>query len=167
MAAPALAHYLLSLSVLQPFRETAMPVADILHHKGQHVSTVRSIDAVAGAIRKLHEERIGALVVVDRWGKLVGMLSERDLIHALAQHGAAALSFEVHEVMTPDVTTCTPDDRIEAVMQVMTMHRFRHLPVMDKGQLVGLVSMGDLVKHRLDEKEQEANVLRDITRARV
>lgn len=143
-----------------------MSVAEILHHKGQQVSTVRSIDTVETAIRKLYEERIGALVVLDRWGKLAGMFSERDVIHALAQHGAAALQFEVHELMTPDVTTCTPEDRIDQVMEVMTAHRFRHMPVMDKGQLIGLVSIGDLVRHRLDEKEQEAAVLRDITRAR-
>ena len=143
-----------------------MPVAEILHRKGRHVSTVRSVDSVESAIRKLYEERIGALVVVDRWGKLAGMFSERDVIHALAQHGAEALTYQVHELMTPDVTTCTPEDRIDAVMQVMTAHRVRHLPVMDKGQLIGLVSLGDLVKHRLAEKEQEAAVLRDITRAR-
>jgi len=134
-----------------------MPVAEILHQKGQHVSTVRSIDSVEAAIRMLYEQRIGALV---------GMFSERDVLHALAQHGAEALGYEVHELMTPDVTTCTPEDRIDEVMKVMTAHRFRHLPVMENGQLVGLVSMGDLVKHRLDEKEQEAAVLRDITRAR-
>jgi len=143
-----------------------MPVADILHHKGRQVSTVRTLEKVADAIRKLDEERIGALVVVDRWGKLAGMFSERDLVHALARHGAEALDYEVHELMTPDVTTCTPADRIDAVMEVMTAHRIRHLPVMEDGKLVGLVSIGDLVKHRLDEKEQEAAVLRDITRAR-
>lgn len=143
-----------------------MPVADILHHKGRHVSTVRSLDSVEAAIKKLYDESIGALVVVDRWGKLAGMFSERDVIHALGQHGADALQYEVHELMTPDVTTCSPEDRIDAVMQVMTAHRVRHLPVMEGSQLVGLVSIGDLVKHRLDEKEQEAAVLRDITRAR-
>lgn len=143
-----------------------MAVTQILQHKGRHVSTVRSIDHVGAAIRKLHEERIGALVVLDRWGKLVGMFSERDVIHALAQHGAEALDYEVHEVMTPDVTTCTPEDRIDEAMKVMTAHRVRHLPVMEEGQLVGIVSIGDLVKHRLDEKEQEAAVLRDLTRAR-
>ena len=143
-----------------------MSIAEILHHKGRQVTTVRSIDTVEAAIGKLYGERIGALVVLDRWGKLVGMFSERDVIHALAQHGAAALNFEVHELMTPDVTTCTPEDRVDGVMGVMTAHRVRHLPVMEKGQLVGLVSMGDLVKSRLQEKVQEAAVLRDITRAR-
>ncbi len=144
-----------------------MPVADILHHKGRHVSTVRSIDSVASAVQKLHDERIGALVVLDRWGKLAGMFSERDVIHAIARHGAEALGYEVHELMTPDVTTCSPADRVDTVMAVMTAHRVRHLPVMEGKEIVGLVSIGDLVKHRLDEKEQEANVLRDITRARL
>jgi CBS domain-containing protein len=143
-----------------------MAIAAVLQHKGGHVSTVRSIDGVEAAIRKLYDERIGALVVVDRWGKLAGMLSERDVIWALAQHGAEALSFEVHELMTPDVTTCTPEDRIDDVMQTMTAHRIRHLPVMEEGRLVGLVSMGDLVKQRLEEKKQEAAVLQDIMRVR-
>ena len=143
-----------------------MAVAEILHHKGRQVSTVRSVDTVEVAIRRLYDERIGALVVVDRWGKLVGMFSERDVIHALARHGAEALGYGVHELMTPDVTTCAPEDRIDEVMKMMTAHRVRHLPVMEAGQLIGLVSIGDLVKHRLDEKETEANVLRDITRAR-
>ncbi|HEV8026942.1 MAG TPA: CBS domain-containing protein [Stellaceae bacterium] len=143
-----------------------MAVAAVLQHKGGHVSTIRSIDGVEAAIRKLYDERIGALVVVDRWGKLAGMLSERDVIWALAQHGAEALSFEVHEVMTPDVTTCTPEDRIDDVMHTMTAHRIRHLPVMEEGRLVGLVSMGDLVKQRLEEKKQEAAVLQDIMRVR-
>jgi CBS domain-containing protein len=143
-----------------------MPVADILRHKGRHVSTVRSVDSVEAAVRKLYDERIGALVVVDRWGKLAGMFSERDVLHALARHGAEVLTYEVHELMTPDVTTAAPTDRIDDVMKVMTAHRVRHLPVMEGQELVGLVSIGDLVKHRLDEKEQEAAVLRDITRAR-
>jgi CBS domain-containing protein len=143
-----------------------MAIAAILHHKGGNVSTVRSVDTVEAAIRKLYDERIGALVVVDRWGKLVGMFSERDIVYALALHGPEALSFEVHELMTPDVTTCTPEDRIDDVMQTMTAHRIRHLPVMEQGRLVGLVSIGDLVKHRLEEKKQEAAVLQDLARAR-
>jgi CBS domain-containing protein len=93
------------------------------------------------------------------------MFSERDVIRALAEDGAAALDYEVHELMTPEVTTCAPEDRLDAVMAIMTAHRIRHLPVMQAGRLVGLVSIGDLVKHRLDEKEIEANVLLDISRA--
>jgi CBS domain-containing protein len=143
-----------------------MSVAEILRRKGRHVSTARSIDTVEAAIRQLYDERIGALVVLDRWGKIVGMFSERDAIHALAQHGSDALKYEVHELMTPDITTCTPTDRIDTVMEVMSVHRVRHLPVMAEDKLVGIVSIGDLVKQRLDEKEREANTLLDLSRAR-
>ncbi len=143
-----------------------MRISEILHQKGAQVRTVRSTETVKVAIAKLYAERIGALVVVDRWGKLVGMFSERDVIHALARHGAETLGYEVHELMTPDVTTCSLDDRVHEVMEIITAHRVRHLPVTDKGRLVGLVSIGDLLKSRLDLMETEANVLHDITRAR-
>lgn len=144
-----------------------MQIQEILHHKGSHVSSVRTTETVGAAVEKLYAERIGALVVFDRWGKLAGMFSERDVIRALAQYGAETLQYEVHELMTPDVTTCAPGDRVRDVMEVMTAHRIRHLPVMDDAKLIGIVSIGDLVKTRLDMKETEANVLRDITRARV
>jgi CBS domain-containing protein len=142
-----------------------MTVASLLGGKGHHVATIRTTEKVAAAVAELNEERIGALVVVDRWGKLAGMFSERDVIRGLAQNGAAALDFEVHELMTPDVTTCAPDDRIDTAMAMMTLHRIRHLPVMAEGRIVGLVSIGDLVRYRLDEKEVEASVLLDIARA--
>jgi len=142
-----------------------MRIAEILHHKGNHVAKIGTIDKVEAAIGVLAKERIGVLVAVDRWGRLAGMFSERDAIHGIATYGAETLQYEVHELMTPDVTTCKPDDRIEEAMALMTAHRIRHLPVMDDGRLVGLVSIGDLVKAKLLEKEQEANVLRDITLA--
>ena len=142
-----------------------MTIASLLGGKGHHVTTIRTTDKVSAAVEKLNEERIGALVVVDRWGKLAGMFSERDVVHGLAQDGAAALDFEVHELMTPDVTTCAPDDPIDKAMAIMTAHRIRHLPVMAHGKVLGLVSIGDLVKYRLEEKEVEANVLLDIARA--
>ncbi len=141
-----------------------MSVSALLARKGSHVTTIRSTDSIGKAIHLLHDERIGALVVTDRWGRLAGMFSERDVIHALAEKGPKALDDEVHEFMSPDVTTCAPDDRIDTVMAIMTAHRIRHLPVMEDGRLVGLVSIGDLVKHRLDEKEIETHVLLDIAR---
>jgi CBS domain-containing protein len=144
-----------------------MRVNEVLRHKGREVAMVRSSDKVAVAVRKLFENRIGALVVNDRWGKLAGMFSERDVIAGLARQGTAALDLQVAELMTPDVTTCTPEDRVDDVMQVMTVHRVRHLPVMEGGQVTGIVSIGDLVKYRLDEMKEEANVLLDLTRARV
>jgi CBS domain-containing protein len=143
-----------------------MSIASLLSHdKDSHVSTIRNTAKVSKAIGKLDEERIGALVVVDRWGKLAGMFSERDVIRGLARDGTAALDYEVHELMTPDVATCAPEDPIEKAMAVMTAHRIRHLPVMAGGKLLGIVSIGDLVKYRLDEKKAEANVLLDIARA--
>jgi CBS domain-containing protein len=144
-----------------------MRISSVLQRKGREILTVRGNEKVAAAVRKLHEARIGVLVVNDRWGKLAGMFSERDVIGALARHGAAALDMDVAELMTPDVTTCDPDDRLDDVMHVMTVHRVRHLPVVERGELAGIVSIGDLVKHRLDEKQDEANVLLDIARARV
>ena len=141
-----------------------MSISALLARKGNQVSTIRSTERVAEAVHQLYENRIGALVVVDRRGRLAGMFSERDVIRALAESGPEALGYEVHELMTPEVTTCRPDDRIDKVMAIMSAHRIRHLPVMDDGRLVGLVSIGDLVKHRLDEKEIEANVLLDISR---
>jgi len=144
-----------------------MRIAEILHRKGSGIAKIRTVDSVDAAVQKLAEERIGALVVTDRWGALAGMFSERDVIRGLARHGAEALPLEVHELMTPDVTTCAPDDRVDAVMAVMTAHRVRHLPVMENERLLGIVSMGDLVKQRLIDKEQEANVLLDIARAHV
>jgi CBS domain-containing protein len=142
-----------------------MSISALLARKGSQVTTIRSTDSVGKAVHLLHDERIGALVVVDRRGNLVGMFSERDVIHALAEDATKALDYEVHEFMSTDVTTCAPDDRIDKVMAIMTVHRIRHLPVMEEGRLVGLVSIGDLVKHRLDEKEIETNVLLDIARA--
>lgn len=142
-----------------------MRISEILHRKGRHVAKIRTMDPIETAVRRLAEERIGALVVVDRWDALAGMLSERDIVRALSLHGAGTLSCEAHELMSPEVATCAPDDRVEAVMAVMSAHRVRHLPVMDGGRLVGIVSLGDCVQAKLVEAEQEANVLRDLNRA--
>ena len=95
-----------------------MRISEILHRKGRHVVKVRTVDPIDKVVRWLSEERIGAVVVVDRWDNLAGMLSERDVVRALAQHGIATLDCEAHELMTPEVTTCAPDDRVEAVMAV-------------------------------------------------
>jgi len=139
-----------------------MRIAEILHRKGSAVSTIRSVDTVDTAIHKLAELHVGALVVLDRWGKFVGVLSERDVVYALDREGKSLLARHVEEIMNPDVTTCSPEDRVDHVMGLMTAHRVRHLPVLDHGRLSGIVSIGDLVKHRLQEKEQEANVLREM-----
>jgi CBS domain-containing protein len=144
-----------------------MLISDVLHGKGQHeVIKIRTFDTLADAVAKLSAHRIGALVVEDRWLKLVGVVSERDLVNTLAHHGAEALHWEVQKVMSSPVISCRSDDRIDAVLARMTVGRFRHMPVIDDGRLVGIVSIGDLVKHRLDEKELETNVLLELSRLR-
>jgi CBS domain-containing protein len=143
-----------------------MLISDVLHSKGDDVVTVRPADSVVFAVRKLARHRIGALVVESKWMRLVGIFSERDFVNAIARDGAAVLGFEVHQLMSSPIISCRSSDRIDAALAAMTLGRVRHLPVIDDGQLRGIVSIGDLVKHRLDEKELEANVLLELSRMR-
>ena len=143
-----------------------MFISDVLRNKGHHVERIHPTDSVEVAIRKLAEHRIGALVVEDRWMKPVGIFSERDFINAAARDGAAVLGFQVQQLMSTPILTCRSSDRIDAVLATMTMSRIRHLPVVEDSELKGIVSIGDLVKHRLDEMERETAVLMDLTRAR-
>ena len=143
-----------------------MLISDVLRTKGHHVERIHPTDSVEIAVRKLAEHRIGALVVEDRWMKPVGIFSERDFINAAARDGAAVLGLQVQQLMSTPMLTCRLSDRIDAVLATMTMSRIRHLPVVEDSELKGIVSIGDLVKHRLDEKELEASVLRDIQRMR-
>jgi CBS domain-containing protein len=141
-----------------------MFISDVLRVKGHDVVRVHPADSVAFAVRKLAEHRIGAVVVEDPWMKPVGIFSERDFIRATAHTGAAVLGHEVRELMTSPIMSCRSSDRVDAALAMMTHARIRHLPVIDNGELKGIVSIGDLVKHRLDEKELEANVLLDLSR---
>jgi CBS domain-containing protein len=141
-----------------------MFISDVLRTKGHQVIRIHPTESVATAVHKLSEHRIGALVVEDKWMKPVGIFSERDFINATAQDGASVLGYEVRQLMTSPVMSCRSSDRVDAALAAMTLARFRHLPVIDNGELKGIVSIGDLVKHRLDEKELEANVLLDISR---
>ena len=143
-----------------------MHVSDVIGVKGRHVVRIGQTDTVMGAVKKLSEHRIGALVVENEWMKRVGIFSERDLVNAIARLGPEVLTHKVQELMSSPIISCRSSDRIEAVLATMTMQRIRHLPVIDGDELVGIVSIGDLVKHRLDEKELEANVLLDISRMR-
>jgi CBS domain-containing protein len=143
-----------------------MLISDVLRSKGSDVVQIRTADSVALAVRKLAEHRIGALVVEDRWMKLVGIFSERDFVNAIARDGAAVLGFDVEQLMSSPIISCRTSDRIDAALATMTVSRIRHLPVIDDGRLKGIVSIGDLVKQRLDEKELEANVLLEIARMR-
>jgi CBS domain-containing protein len=138
-----------------------MFVSDILAYKGERVISVAPNDGLAAAIATLAARRIGAVLVLDAGGAIVGILSERDVLHAMARDGAAALNRKVSEVMTGSVVTCDPDASIEHVMQTMTDRRFRHLPVVRQGRLCGMISIGDVVRLRLEEQRREADALRE------
>ena len=137
-----------------------MNVETILRNKGSWVVTVRRKTTVAEAVEMLHRERIGALVVSEDGDSVDGVLSERDIVTALDDHGPALPSRTVDEIMTRDVVTCDPADTVQTLMAEMTNRRFRHFPVIKDGRLRGIISIGDLVKNRLDEVEFEANSLR-------
>jgi CBS domain-containing protein len=137
-----------------------MFVSDILAQKGGLVFTVTPGTSVAQLSQQLSTRRIGSVLVLDGEGAVAGIVSERDLVRALASHGAKAMELEARQVMTRDVVTCDPDDSIDMVMQTMTRGRFRHLPVVRHGELLGLVSIGDVVKARLEETKHETEALK-------
>ena len=138
-----------------------MTVAAILKSKGTHVETVRPDAMLRIVAWDLKVKGIGALVVSRDDAGILGIISERDIVRALADHGPDVVRLPVSEVMTKTVKTCALGDSITAVMARMTRDRIRHLPVVEGGRLAGIVTIGDVVKHRLDELELEANVLRD------
>jgi CBS domain-containing protein len=137
-----------------------MFVSDILAQKGTGVHAVPPTASVAEVSQQLSARRIGSVLVIDGDGSVQGILSERDVVRALARDGAAALGLEVSRIMTREVVTCDPDDSIEEVMQAMTSGRFRHVPVVRHGELLGLVSIGDVVKARLAETRHETEALK-------
>jgi CBS domain-containing protein len=139
-----------------------MKVASILKSKGSSVATTPPSTTIFTVTWDLKLKGIGALVVSDDDGDTVlGLISERDIVRGLTEHGPKLLALPVSRVMTSPVITCTPDDSITTVMGQMTRSRLRHIPVVDGGRLCGIVSIGDVVKHRLDELEMEGNILRE------
>jgi len=138
-----------------------MTVKAILSTKGTEVVTIGPNTSLAAAASRLAERRIGALVVTGADHRVVGILSERDIVQELAAHGAAALDLPLNDVMTRKVATCGVADTVNSVMERMTQGKFRHMPVVEDGRLVGLVSIGDVVKHRLEQMEREQSALRD------
>jgi CBS domain-containing protein len=136
-------------------------VAAVLQKKGNHVHTIHPAATVADAANSLAEAAIGALVVTIADGTVVGILSERDLVRGLSRHGCAVLTMTVADLMTRRVNTCTSQDSVTQMMRRMTTGRHRHMPVVDRGRLVGIVSIGDVVKNRIQEIELEQGVLRD------
>jgi CBS domain-containing protein len=144
-----------------------MSVAAILKAKGAHVETTRPDTTLHTVVWDLKLKGIGALVVSEDGVTVLGLVSERDIVRALAEHGPRLLSTPVAQLATAPVVTCAPGESLTAVMARMTHHRVRHLPVVEGGKLRGIVSIGDVVKQRLDELELEANILREtlMTRA--
>ncbi len=138
-----------------------MTVGAILAAKGTEVRTIEPTAKLAAAILRLAEHRIGALVVTGAEDRVIGIVSERDIVRVLADRGAAALDMPLAEVMTRKVATCVRADTISSIMERMTEGKFRHVPVIEQGRLVGIVSIGDVVKHRLEAMEREQAALRD------
>ncbi len=139
-----------------------MHVSDILTNKGRpNVITIGPDETMEAAARRLHSKQIGALIVCGDDDAVIGVISERDIARSIAVKGAAALAMAVRDFMTSKVVRCQSTDTISEVMQVMSEGHFRHVPVIEDDRLKGMVSIGDVIKHRLDETEQEANALRD------
>ena len=141
-----------------------MNVKSILAAKGGDVVSIEPTATLAAAAQLLSKHRIGAVVIKGVGGRLAGILSERDIVRSLAELGAAALEQPVGQAMTREVETCGEDDTVAAIMERMTTRKFRHLPVVTKGKLVGLISIGDVVKQRVEEIEGETEAMRDYIR---
>ena len=147
-----------------------MNVKEILAAKvsgalGGDIISIEPTADLAAAARLLGKHRIGAVLIRGAGGRLAGILSERDIVRAISEQGADALELPVGQVMTRDVETCGEDDSIASIMERMTTGKFRHMPVMAKGELVGLISIGDVVKQRVGEIEQESEAMRDYIRS--
>lgn len=129
-----------------------MRIADVLRSKGTEVATIAPTATVSELLAKLSENNIGAMVVLADDG-IAGIVSERDIVRRLHERGSAALRAPVSEIMTTDVATCTPDETVDHLTVLMTERRIRHVPVVSNGRLAGIVSIGDVVKSRMDELE--------------
>ena len=138
-----------------------MTVSIILAAKGREVASIEPGATMKSAVALLAEKRIGAGVVLGADHRIVGILSERDIVRAIAERSAAALDEPVSRSMTRKVSTCTETETIATLMERMTEGKFRHLPVVDQGRLVGIISIGDVVKHRLQEMERDSAAMRD------
>jgi CBS domain-containing protein len=142
-------------------REAKMTVSTILADKGRDVVTIEPGANLADAVQLLTEKRIGAALILGADHRVVGIISERDIVRALAERGAAVLAEPVSQIMTRKVETCSENEPISNIMERMTEGKFRHVPVVAEGRLVGIVSIGDVVKHRVQQMERESAEMRD------
>ena len=138
-----------------------MTVSVILKTKGNDVVSVSPDELLSSVVDTLAARRIGAVLVLDAAGAVAGMLSERDVVRALSQEGPSALDKPVRAFMTAEVVHATPSESIAEVMEKMTVGRFRHLPILDQGRVAGIISIGDVVKRRIDDAVHEADALRE------
>jgi CBS domain-containing protein len=138
-----------------------MTVKAILSRKGGDVATIVPTAQLSDAVKLLAERRIGAVVITGPGDRVAGILSERDIVRVLAARGPAALDEQVGAVMTRNVVTCSSAETVTDIMERMTTHRFRHLPVVEQNRLIGIISIGDVVKRRVEEIEGESNALRE------
>jgi CBS domain-containing protein len=136
-----------------------MTIAAVLHGKGSKVETIAADASLFDAVRRLGEKRIGALPVVEN-DEIVGILSERDIIYSLRDHGREALEWPVGQVMSSPAITVDPKTDVMAALALITQRRIRHLPVVERGEIRGIVSIGDLVKYRMERIEAEAEAMR-------
>ena len=141
-----------------------MSIESILRRKGTDVATTAPEASIKSAADWLRTKNIGALVVTSE-NAIIGLVSEREIVHAFSRHGETAGSMLVKDIMQHGVTTVSPDESVIRVMNLMTHHRVRHMPVLRDGKLAGIISIGDVVKHRLQDLELETNVLRDVYHA--
>lgn len=139
-----------------------MSVEAILKTKGSNVFTIRPEHSVADAAALMSAKKVGVAVVCDAKGAVVGVVSERDIVSGITQFGKGVVDMPVRNIMTSPVLTCGPGDSVKRIMEIMTERRIRHLPVVDGGDLLGMVSIGDAVNFRLREAQMETAVLRDI-----
>ncbi len=143
-----------------------MRLSDILASKGSEVVTIPQTAGIEAAARVLRDRKFGALIVVDASGKMAGIMSERDIIRIVGDLGGKGLSLQVQDIMTRTIRTCKSTDSVEAMMEIMAKFRIRHVPVVDDGVLVGLVSQTDLIKQQLAELDDQAQVMRNINIAK-
>jgi CBS domain-containing protein len=138
-----------------------MTVSVILADKGRDIVTIEPNATLSAAVHLLAEKRIGAALILGADRRIAGIISERDVVRALAERGAAALDEPVSRTMTRKVETCTESEAVATIMERMTAGKFRHMPVVAQGRLIGVVSIGDIVKHRVHEMERESVAMRD------
>lgn len=143
-----------------------MTIEAILKNKGRNVFTLRPECNVGDAATLLSSKHIGAVVICDSKGRIMGMLSERDLVRGMSEYGKSIYDMPVRNLMSSPVTTCSPKDSVKSMTGLMNAKRFRHLPVVEGDELVGIVSIGDLVNARISSAEMEVSVLKEIAAAR-